>query len=271
LKIRNQQYPLPQDQQGEISAESESDEEAEGRPQSSLILTLTREQAAMLSAFLKGDHRMDQKKRRTLSAILTALGTATIAPQALADSEAWERLIMGKPADIDSATLSHFEGLADACAGLSNKNQLDTAEQILSGFLPRLIHQAPYHSRIASLASRCVQLESILLAHRLKISDKITLCQQAVGLAKQATETNVLVASLLELGVAYQYKEKLGEALQTYQEALFYCHAASPILQARTYAETGAALAKCKRSKEAGSGLLENDGAISIVAMEEQL
>lgn len=225
------------------------DEEEATSQRASVVVTLTTEQVTVLSSLLQGG-RMDKARRKTLQTILTSLGTATTIPL-VSGFEPWERLITGKPTDIDTATLVHFESLVDACAGLSNRNQLDTAEQILLGFLPRLIHLSPHNSKVASLASRCVQLESILVAHRLKISDKVTRCQQAVSLAKMAKDTNVLVASLLELGVAYQYQEKPMEALQSYQEALFFCKDASPVLRARTYAEAGAALAKNGRGVEA--------------------
>jgi DNA-binding XRE family transcriptional regulator/tetratricopeptide (TPR) repeat protein len=223
------------------------------QPDGSIVFT--REEAEWIAHLLHlGEKDMapfDPSKRKTIQRLIAAAGTSIVVPQLPFSPEPWERLATGKPADVNATTLDHFEGLITSCRGLSNGDQLDIAAQVLPQFLPRLVQLAHYQTRAAGLAAQGLLLKSILNAHQLRLVDKTTDCQEAVAHAKQASDTNVLVASLLELGVAYQYGEKSAEALQAYQEALLYCKDASPVLQARTYVEAGAAFAKCKRGKEA--------------------
>ena len=213
------------------------EEEEATSQRASVVVTLTTEQVATLSSLLQGG-RMDKTRRKTLQTILNALGAATTATQLFADTEPWERIITGRTTNIDTATLDHFEGLAKSCAGLINGGQMEVAEQVLAGFLPHLIGMAPHSQIVASLASGCLQQKSVLVSHRLKISEKVALCQQAVTLAQLSRDHNRLTASLAELGVAFQYANKPDEALDAYQKALRYTDTVSPLLQSRVYMET---------------------------------
>jgi hypothetical protein len=161
--------------------------------------------------------------------------------------EPWER----KPTDVNEETLIHLEELTRMCWELSNGAELHIVEGILPQFLPRLVEIAPYQPRSASLVAQCLQLKSILVAHKLKLTDKIALCEQSVDYAKQAKDHNVLVAALIQLAVAYQYAKQPMDALKTYQEALLYSHHISPLLQARVYVEAAEAFALHKRKREA--------------------
>lgn len=219
------------------------------RPVSSLIM-LTEEQTALVASLLQqGDNIIvfDASKRKTLEQIFAAAGIVLATPLVAVDPEPWER----KSTDVDEGTLNHLEGLTQTCWELSNGSELQIVESILPQFLPRLVEIAPYQPRAAALVAQGLQLKSILSAHQLQIADKIACCKEAISYAKQAKNTNVLVACLLELGVAYLYDGKPMDALQSYQEALFSCKDASPVLQARTYEEIGAALVKCGRGREA--------------------
>jgi tetratricopeptide (TPR) repeat protein len=177
----------------------------------------------------------------------------TVVPQALADPEPWERLStsLATPANLDAATLQHFETLTATCWELCNTGQLQMAEQALAGFLPHFLQLAPSHAQAACLASEGLRLQSILVAHQLKLMDKVTLCQQSVMYAKQANDNSILVAALFELGTAFRYTQQDENVLRTSQEMLFYSRNVPPLLQARVYMVAAEALARCGRAKEA--------------------
>jgi DNA-binding XRE family transcriptional regulator len=218
------------------------------------FLVLTREEVEWITHLLNLEEKVmasfDPSKRKTIQRLITAAGTTVVAPQLFINAEPWERLATGKPTDIDAAALDHFQELIRSCWGLSNSGQLDIAEQVLSGFLPRLIHMAPHDTEAAGLASEGLQLQSILVAHRLKISDKVTLCQRAVEIAEQSKNHNRLVACLIQLAVAYRYAQRPDEALKTLLDALRYCGTISPLLQSRVYVETSEALSRFGRKRE---------------------
>ncbi|MBV9256590.1 MAG: helix-turn-helix transcriptional regulator [Ktedonobacteraceae bacterium] len=236
------------------------DEPADATATETSVIKMTHAQAAAFAQLLSlGDKIMSQfdPSKRGAFKQLIALATATMAvPQSMIeiiDPEPWERLARAttQPSTVNGATINHFSNLLTTCQDLSNGTELEVAEGLLSKFLPRLRTLAPYQPEIARLAAQGLQLKSILVAHHLKIDDKVTLCQQAVEHARQANDPDVLISALLELAVALQYDKQPAKALQAYQEAQFYSNQASPVLQARAYVETGAALARCGRQQEA--------------------
>lgn len=152
----------------------------------SSIIKLTPEQVAPLLQFLAlGDITMahfDPQKRATLLQLFSTVSMLTVVPQALADPELWERLSASP--NIDAAALTHFETLLSTCWGLSNTGQLQVAEQVLPSFLPNLLQLAPRDNKAASLAAQGLRLQSILVAHQLKLAEKVTLCEQGVVFAR---------------------------------------------------------------------------------------
>lgn len=217
------------------------------------VVTLTPEQIALVMELLNLEEynmeNLDQSKRETLATILRIAGVAATAFSL--DSEPFERLATGKATNIDEATLTHFEGLMQTCWKLSNTSELPLAEKLIPQFLPRLEELAPYQPKIAALASQGLQLHSILVAHRLKLINKVAMCEKAVQHAKLGNHIDTIVAALIQLGVAYQYAQQPEKALNAYQEALNYSEQTSPLLRARVYAESAEAYAHYQRKREA--------------------
>lgn len=220
-------------------------------------IKLTQEQIAPLLQLLAlGDITMthfDPLRRTALLHLLSTASLLSVVPQALSDPEPWERLSISvaKPTDLDATTLKHFETLMATCWELSNSGQLQMAEQVLASFLSRFLQLAPSHTQAASLASQGLRLQSILAAHRLQLADKVTLCQQAAGYAKQASDYPALVAALIELAVAFHYTQHYEDMLRASQEMLFYSRYVPPLLQARAYIVAAEAFSHCGRPREA--------------------
>ncbi|HLG62846.1 MAG TPA: helix-turn-helix transcriptional regulator [Ktedonosporobacter sp.] len=220
---------------------------------------LTPEQIAPLLQLLAlGDITMahfDPQRRAALLHLLSTASMLSVVPQTLADPdpEPWERLTtaLATPSNLNAATLQHFETLTATCWELSNAGQLQMAEQVLASFLPRFLQLAPSHTQAASLASQGLRLQSILAAHRLKLADKVTLSQQAVIYAKQASDYPTLVAALIELAVAFHYTQHYEDMLKASQEMLSYSRYIPPLLQARAYIIAAEAFSHCGRTREA--------------------
>ena len=190
----------------------------------------------------------DESKRKALRSLIE-LASIAVATSAL-DLEPWERLSSTKPLDMDTNAFTHFNNLMSECWELG-KSQLTIADRVLTGFLPDMIKLAPYHPEAAFLATQGLRLRSILTAHQLNLSSKVTLCQKAVDYARISGDPNSLVAALTELGVAYKYANQPDNSITTYQEALHYSSEASPLLRTRVYAAAAAAFAQHGRKKEA--------------------
>ncbi len=230
--------------------------EAKEHPSSPLVKLTPEQVAAFLQLLALGDITMtpfDPQRRAALLRLLSTTGTLSVAPQALADPEPWKRLgaSLDQPANLDAATLKHFETLTEICWELSNSGQLQMAEQVLAGFLSQFLEVAPAHAQAARLAADGLILQSILAAHRLKLADKVTLCQQAVVYAKQANDSPILMTALNELGVAFRYLRQDEHVLRVSQEMLFYSRYVPPLLQAHAYITAAAALSRYGRIREA--------------------
>ncbi len=226
------------------------------------FMTLTLEEAALLSPllhWLKGDESMiDEKKRATLQTILaTVVGMSTKGPLTLlaaqADLEPRERLERTRttPSALNTATLDRFEHIIAECWALSNANKLQTADDILSSFLPKILALPQHQGKVAYLASHGLRLQSILVHHRLKIADKIRMCEQSVEYARYAHESNTLVAALLELAIAYKYNNQPDKWFRTLQEALYHTPQVSPLIQSQAYLKSALGFAHAERKREA--------------------
>ena len=199
--------------------------------------------------------QFDRQRRAAMLRLLSAASMLTALPQALTDPELWERLSasIDKPSSMDTAALEHFETLASTCWEFCNAGQFQVAEQVLPGFLLNLLELAPYHPKVAKIAAQSLKLQSIVIAHRLKLDYKVTLCEQAVAYARQSNDYITLVTSLIELTVAYRYTRQYENVLRAAQEALYYSHKASPLLQSHTYIVMAEALSRCGRGRETSS------------------
>jgi len=231
----------------EISADA--DEELRT---SQLINLLTKEQIAVLTPLLElRENEMahfDESKRKALRTLIELAGVAVTTTGL--GIEPWERLSSMKPLDVDRAAFTHFRNLMSECWKLG-KSQLAIADRVLTGFLPDMMELASYHVEAALLATQGLRLRSILTAHQLNLSSKVTLCQKAVEYARTSGDPDSLVAALTELGVAYKYANQHDDSIKIYQEALHHSSEASPLLRTRVYAAAAAAFAQHKRKREA--------------------
>lgn len=224
----------------------------------SSIARLAPEQVASLLRLLAlGDITMaqfDPQRRKALLQILTSVSMLTVIPQALSDPELWERVnaSVDKASNVDAATLEHFETLVSTCWDLSNAGQLQVAEQVLPSFMPHLLQVAPHDAKASSLVAQGLRLQSILVAHQLKLADKVTLCQQAVVYARQSNDHTILAAALIELIAAFRYTRQYNDALRASQELLHYSQDLSPLLQSRAYIIAAETFSRCGRMREAG-------------------
>jgi transcriptional regulator with XRE-family HTH domain len=219
-----------------------------------LLLSLLRDET-MMKTIMK---QFDPAKRETLGRLLAA-GQKLLAVEValtglpFVEPEMWERLSVAhvQPSALNTATLDRFEHLLGESWLLSNQNELEVAEGILSGFLPKILALPVNEGRTAFLASQGLRLQSVLIHHRLKISNKVLICRQAVHHARHANDTNTLVTALIELAAAYKYEGQPEKRVSTLQEALFSSLQASPLVQSRAYSNSATALAESGRIQEA--------------------
>ncbi len=152
---------------------------------------------------------------------------------------------------MDRATLDHFEQLLGLCWVLCNDNELALAEWLLAGFLPRIMALPLSNTRVSFLASHGLRLQSVLAHHRLRIPEKVLLCEQSVAYARSTGEINTLVIALIELAAAYSYDGQADKRLLFLQEALHSGAQASPLVQARAYSNAASAFAEHGKIEEA--------------------
>jgi tetratricopeptide (TPR) repeat protein len=199
----------------------------------------------------------DPTKRETLRHIASMLGATTLSSQIMIDAEPWERLsrAAARPSLFTAAAFDHFEHLLGEAWELSNLNDLETAQQVLSSFLPKIIAIPPrqVNARMAFLASQGLRLQSVLVHHRLRIAEKVLLCEQSVDYARAASDSNALVEALMELAVAYKYSGQPEQWFKLLQEALYYCPQASPLVQSQLYFKSALAFAFYAHKREAQS------------------
>jgi transcriptional regulator with XRE-family HTH domain/tetratricopeptide (TPR) repeat protein len=226
------------------------------------FMTLTQEEADLLAPLfplLKGDDIMtDEAKRETIRTILAVvIGMTTRTPLALlsshADPEPGERLERARtsPSALNTATLDRFEHIIAECWELSNMNELETADGILSSFLPKILALPPREGKVAYVASHGLRLRSVLIHHSLKISEKVWMCEQSVEYARHAQDANTLTTALIELADAYEFAGQMEKCLKTLQEALHYSTQASPLVQSRIYSNYAIILGHIQRKREA--------------------
>ena len=233
--------------------------------QERVYVPLSVEQVTLLLAIVKGDDIMsfDPSKRDVLqkiaAALLAASHTAGIAPFTMADPEPWERLSRAQQASspstvLNATTLEHFEHLLKVSWQLCDDNQLDTASGVLAGFLPMLLSLPKQEPETASLAASGLRLQSILVHHHLRLSEKVRICEQSVDYARQAKNANILATALRELVWAYKYQDQpdsLQKRLITFQELLDLGRQASPLVRSSIYSDYSVALAESGRFREA--------------------
>jgi tetratricopeptide (TPR) repeat protein len=214
----------------------------------------TLDQFAQLLSFLGSESEaamtFDLTKRKSMLKLLALAEAIAIAPLG---AEAWERLLVGatKQPALNTASLEHFERLIGECWKLCDSNELETADAILSSFITKIVSHAHADKKTAFLASHGLRLQSVLAHHRLQIPEKVLLCEQSLAYAREAEDTDTLVAALIELAAAYEFSQHIDNCAQALQEAVQHSSKASPLVQSRAYSNYAFILASMGRKREA--------------------
>nr|BBH91797.1 hypothetical protein KTC_65480 [Thermosporothrix sp. COM3] len=193
----------------------------------------------------------DPTKRQSLLQFAAALGVLLTGSH-VSDTPALKQPFASseKREKADPTLLHRFENLLLESWTLLNCNQFTLAERLLMSFLPSLL-AFPVEEKMARLASIGLRLQSVLAHHRLDLSQKLTLCQQAVTFAQHGHDHTILAAALVELANAYEFHGDVAKSLLTLQEALTVAPHTTPLIQSRIYSNNAVLLAQTGRKREA--------------------
>jgi tetratricopeptide (TPR) repeat protein/DNA-binding XRE family transcriptional regulator len=227
--------------------------------QSSSVIVLTREQASHLSSILIGDATMahfDESRRKALLQLLGATGLTLATPiSELINPEPWDRLSRGlaKPAYVNEEALAHFSKLTETCWGLSNASQVETVQEILPTYLPKVETIAQMSSKNQKIAAG-IAAQGYMLAAEVDKRDVSALeryCDLAVQYSQLAGDYSIQVAALKQQATMALVAKKTDKALQIYQRALPLVRYVSPLLRSRIYMGLASAYARCGNQQDA--------------------
>jgi transcriptional regulator with XRE-family HTH domain len=195
----------------------------------------------------------DDMNRREATKQIAALISDVLfmAPQDLFNAQSLERLTraFAKPSKIDEQTLKHFGAITESCWHLMMGNELEIAEQTIWGYLPKLVvlakQPSEHQQTSATIASQGYLLAASLAGHRNDLHARERYCEQALQFGNLAQDRNLQMAALKQLALTFEYNDRPGAVLQTYQKAIPYLNEISPLLRARMYAGLAGAHAQC--------------------------
>lgn len=222
------------------------------------IVTLTKEQAALLLSLI-GDNmdKFDPSRRTALLELLSITGIAATTPQHLLNLESWQQIAFPKKPDtkkIDETMLQGFEQLIRTCWQFSKGSDLTLAEQLLPNYMDQLISLAQqpskYQATVTELTAQGYQLYSIFALHHNNLLASELYCKQAVQYSLASGNPNILVPSLRRLADTYRYLQMYPELLQTYLQALQHVNKISPLLQSCIYRGVAVAYAHLGQKQE---------------------
>ncbi len=205
------------------------------------------------------NHENDQRLRITRRQALQAIALFPIQMYGLADI----------PLKISSLPID--ETLASCAAGIvacwelrqHEPEGLAAMQKILASYLPALeqiAHQAsPFQRTAANLAAQGYLLMGILANHYGKLEQMETTSHKARFYSQLAQDTNLEVAALVRLAIKFDFEDRDGKTLETYQEALALpCFSAvSPLLQGRVFIGLAGMYAYCQKPSTALSYLCQ--------------
>lgn len=197
------------------------------------------------------EDEIEMNRREATKTIGKILGTTL-----LATTQPLEHLSsLLKPVHVDASTLEHFGNLTEICWKLGNGYELDTAGAILETYLPKvaaLAQQAsPYKKAAAGIASQGYLLSASLAGHRDDLNARQNHSEKAFQYGQIAEDYNLQVASLKQLAVTYDYKQRPGKALEVYQSAIPYLDKVSPLIHAGICIRMSGAFAQRGQRQEA--------------------
>src|SRR5579862_6998179 len=120
------------------------------------------------------DNIKHPSRREAVTALLSLLG-ATHLPL-----EWWEQLTYTHPPAMKEDEFNYFQQIIEGGWGFLNVGEWKKAELILEGLLPDTIRNAARQRESAMLAAQGLQLQSLIEAHRMKLTTMVPLCKQAV-------------------------------------------------------------------------------------------
>lgn len=219
-------------------------------PVKSALPRASSDEVAVLGQNRESDNDVNRREATKHIAALMS-GALFMAPHDLFNAQSLERLTRAlvKPSNIDEHTLKHFGVITESCWHLMMGNELEIAEQTIWGYLPKLVvlaKQPSEHQRTsASIASQGYLLAASLAGHRNDLHARERYCEQALQFGSLAHDHNLQMAALKQLALTFEYKDRPGAVLQTYQKAIPYLNELSPLLRARMYAGLAGAHAQC--------------------------
>jgi transcriptional regulator with XRE-family HTH domain len=198
----------------------------------------------------------DMNRREATKQIAVLISSALfMAPHDVLNPQALERLAKAliKPAHIDEKMLRDFENITKSCWNLMMDGELEIAEHTLWGYLPKLIvlaNQSSQHQQItASITAQGCLLAASLAGHRNDLNARERYCEQALLYGNLARNRNLQVSALKQLALTFEYENRPGAVLQTYQKAIPYLKEVSPLLRARMYAGLAGAYSQCNQKQ----------------------
>lgn len=160
-----------------------------------------------------------------------------------------------QPITIDPQTLEHFARLTEICWKLSNGSELETTASILGSYLPKVIqfaqHDSSYQRVAAGIASQGLLLSASLASHKDDLNGRQSYSEQALHFGQIAQDENLQATALKQLAIAYDYKQRPGKALQTYQQSVPLLDKVSPLIRAGICIRMAGAYAECGQEQEA--------------------
>ncbi|MBA2678444.1 MAG: hypothetical protein H0U76_08640 [Ktedonobacteraceae bacterium] len=180
-------------------------------------------------------------------------GLVSTTPVSSFDSEVWEWFIKTSTHSsiLNQESIDAFQRLLQTCWTLCDCGNMALSEHLLSVSLPSVQQLAHRQKDAARLAAEGLRLQSILSAHQLKMTEKLTQCVQSVSYARLADDPNTLAVSLHELTAALRYTRQSDALFTVFQEALSFCEHVSPLIRSGIYAGSAASFAQRGRRKEA--------------------
>lgn len=142
-----------------------------------------------------------------------------------------------------------------ACWYLMGGSDFMLVEHVLPHYLPRLEMLAKQSSKVqkeaARLASHGHQIAYVITSHQEDFSAALTHCRQAYLFGQVAGDMNIQASALVRQGVAFLYRKRPLQTLQSYQQALSAVDQLSPLLRARLYAGLAEVYGKLGQEQEA--------------------
>jgi transcriptional regulator with XRE-family HTH domain/tetratricopeptide (TPR) repeat protein len=234
-------------------------------------ITYQQQQARINAEINKWNEMTDQDSQNTHEYLLTrrtALATlATLSTSLLTKVQFGQLTTL-----VGEEFLAQCATSITACYHLLKGDGLVTVEYTLPKYLPLLVTLAkspsPFQQKAATLASQGSYLLSLVALHRLRFSERVEYCKQAVELAKIAGDRILFITALTYLGLAWFDFGEANKMLHAFQLAESFIRETPSeiphLLQSRIYMGLAGAYARLSLRQEAEYNLHLADEVFSI-------